>query len=112
MNMDTENVNIHPQRLFEYALRNEIACQKFDSLMEFSCPQNDMKECDIRESEIINILRNANQCIVFDPKKENCSGFEELIEWSQEKDLLILIDNELLLCIVPCDKKHVLSMTF
>ncbi len=106
----------HIQKLIEYVKTNEVAWQKCDSLIEFShvegyeFTETEKNEYDVKFNEMLAALMNAEVCHVFNPKKDDWRGFEYLIEWSEAKDLLILIDNELLLCIAPCDKEQVLTL--
>ena len=55
-------------------------------------------------------MESGQSCQVFNPKSDQYGGFEDLVEWSNEDDLLILVDNELMLCIAACDKTKVLTM--
>lgn len=114
--MRRTKIHIPIQNLIEFVKTNEVAWQKCDSLIEFShaegyeITEEERNEYEVKNNEMLDALANAEVCQVFNPKKDDWGGFEDLVEWSEGKDLLILIDNELLLCIAPCDKEQVLAM--
>ena len=81
--------------------------------MEFSHigqTRADIEEKEVQNKGLITILESGQSCQVFNPKSDQYGGFEDLVEWSNEDDLLILVDNELMLCIAACDKTKVLTM--
>lgn len=108
-------IYIQTQTLVEFIKKNEVAWQMYDSLIEFSCAEKygltaeEKKDYDIKNSEMLACLANSQSCKLFNPKYDNHEGFNELIKWSGDKDLLILVDERLMLCIALCDKKFVLS---
>lgn len=114
--MNKKKTYISTLPLFNYVKANEVAWQMYDSLIGFSnatCngfTENKNNEYDVKNEEMLAILANARECVVFNPEIDDCSGFEYLTEWSESKDLLILVNNKLLLCIAPCEKSEVLSM--
>lgn len=114
--MRRTKIHIPIQNLIEFVKTNEVAWQKCDSLIDFShaegyeITEEERNEYEVKNNEMLDALANAEICQVFNPKKDDWGGFEDLVEWSEGKDLLILIDNELLLCIAPCDKEQVLAM--
>lgn len=108
-------IYIQTQTLVEFIKKNEVAWQMYDSLIEFSWAEKygltaeEKKDYDIKNSEMLACLANSQSCKIFNPKYDNHEGFNELIKWSGDNDLLILVDERLMLCIALCDKKFVLS---
>jgi len=104
------------QKLMKYVKTNEVAWQMYDSLIEFShaeryeFTESKENEYEVKNIEMLSVIANAEEWQVINPEKDDWEGFENLIEWSEKNDLLILIDKELLLCISPCDKERVLAM--
>ncbi len=115
MNIDKNNAYIAVRLLIEYVRKNEVAWQMRDSLVEFSraegyeLAEEENEEYEVKNSEMLAFLANASECKVFILETDKCEGFENLLEWSNDNDLLILVDKELLLCIAPCDKEQVLA---
>lgn len=115
-NIEMKRKNIPAQQLAEYVKNNEVAWQMCDSLMNFSQDEGQElieeveKEYEVHGSKLLSLICNAKRYFVFDPESDDSPCFEDLIDWFGDKDLLILVDNELLLCIAPCDKDKVLAM--
>ena len=111
--MEGIKTNIPANLLVGYVMTHEVAWQICDSLMEFSHigqTRADIEEKEVQNKGLITILESGQSCKVFNPKSDQYGGFEDLVEWSNEDDLLILVDNELMLCIAACDKTKVLTM--
>ena len=115
--MNETTIYIPSLQLIDYVEKNEVAWQICDSLIEFSSAKgyeftDEHKQgYEVKNNDMLSVLANAKECQVFNPETDDCAGFEDLTEWSECKGLLILVDNELLLCIAPCDKYEVLAMT-
>lgn len=114
--MKGKDICISIQQLLEYVERNEVAWQKCDTLIEFSRAEGyelseDEKDIyDIHNNEMLHIIKNANKCVLFNPEVDDTSCFEDIIEWSEYKDILVLVDDTLMLCIAPCDKDKIMTM--
>lgn len=112
----TDNRLIPAQPLAEYVAKNEVAWQMCEGLIEFSrdaeyeFAEGEKEEYEERNTEMLTLIKNAKECRVFNPETDDCAGFEDLTEWSEGKDLLILVDNVLLLCIALCYMEQVLAM--
>lgn len=102
--------------LSEYVAMNEVAYQMCGGIIQFSLEESvkvsemENEEHEVQNNELLSLIKNANECRVFNPRTDGCKGFEDLIEWSNGKDLLIIVNEELLLCIAPCDMEQVLAM--
>lgn len=110
-------IKISAQQLAEYVKNNEVPWQMHDTNITFSWKESheffgedDRLENEELNCRMFNVLVNSEDCVVFDPKTDDNSCFEDLIEWTEGKDLLILVDNILLICIAPCDEEQVLAM--
>lgn len=113
--MNYNNTYIPTQQLAEFVMKNEMAWQMRDFLIGFTCAEGnelsvEEKEYGYENNQMFSILADAKNCKIFDSELGARKGFEDLIEWSVDYDLLVLVDNELLLCIASCDKKQVLDM--
>ncbi|MDE7089589.1 MAG: hypothetical protein K2O54_05670 [Prevotella sp.] len=112
--MNDNKINIPVQQLVEYVKKHEVAWQMCDSLIEFSHTEEyeftneEQEEYEIKNNQMLSVIANAKECQMFNPDINNSIVFEDLVKWSKSKDLLILVGNELLLCIAPCDKECVL----
>lgn len=109
-------IYIPSRQLIKYVNENEVMWQFCDSVIEVSyadqsmIPKEEKDEYEDRNNNMLSIIQNAGMCSVFNPKSDNCKGLENLLEWADEQDLLILVDGILLICIASCDKKKVLAM--
>lgn len=112
----TDNRQIPALPLAEYVAKHEVAWQMCEGLVEFSrdaeyvFAEGEHEEYEEKNNEMLSLIRNAKVCRVFNPETDDCSGFEDLTEWSEGKDLLILVDDEVLLCFAPCNMEQVLAM--
>lgn len=90
-------------KLINYVKENKIVCQKAEELIEAIDDQQIQPHI-----EVISLVENsviiemANREEMFD------SCFEELAKWSTADDVLILVDNEVLLCIPKQEYKKLL----
>lgn len=114
--MKETKIYLSAQQLLEYVEKNEVAWEEFDSLIEFTraedyvFAENEKEGYNMRNNEMLEIIRGSKECVVFDSNADDPSGFEDLVNWSEGKDLLVLVDNTLMLCIAPCDKEQVMAM--
>ena len=113
--MEKNSILIQPQALFEYVDANEVVWQGRGSLIEvtrdkdYHFAKDEKAEYDVVNAELLDILKRAQQCRVFDPATDDCLGFEDLVRWSISDDLLVVIDDEVLLCIAKSDKHRVIN---
>lgn len=114
--MNKNMINIPVKKLSEYVVKNGVMWQMRDSLIEFSCAEGvggaseDNKEYEVMTNEMLTVLADAESVQIFNHKLDDSDGFQDLIEWSRDGDTLILVDDELMLCIASCDKEQVLDM--
>lgn len=97
--MTSNNINI--QSAISYITSNEVVYQKAYSLIDVS--NQDTPE---QQKEIIDLLSNHDDNVQF-IVRENLFGtpFEDLAQLSTEKDALILVGDEALICIPNKDAK-------
>lgn len=111
-----KNLEIPVWVMVDYVENNEVAYQMVDSLVTFTQVDNDVTLENLGDTGITShndflyMLKNAERCVVFDSKTNDCSGFEDLVKWSQNNDLLVLVDDGLLLCVASCDREKILGM--
>lgn len=89
---------ISQDALLKYIKCEQIAFQFGDGLMSFTqtCDTDEMEELTTFISNSSKI-KNVSSCdIITDDDKY---GFNEFARWSQNNDLLLLIDESLLLCL-------------
>ena len=97
---------ISRQALLAYIEKKQIAFQFSDGLMVFTQPDtNEYDEYDKKEvAEMKQWIEQSQNLKVVKPGdvigyESNDIGFNDFAKWSQPKDLLILVDDSLLLCL-------------
>lgn len=91
-------------KLINYVKENKIVCQKDEGFIEVIDDQQIkpyIEVVSLVENSVI--IEMANREEMFD------SCFEELAKWSTADDVLILVDNEVLLCIPKQEYKKLLA---
>ena len=91
-------------KLINYVKENKIVCQKAEGFIEVIDDQQIkpyIEVVSLVENSVI--IEMANREEMFD------SCFEELAKWSTADDVLILVDNEVLLCIPKQEYKKLLA---
>ena len=109
---------ISREKLLNYIEHEEIAFQFGDGLMFITHPDGDYGDEDLAQSmakdieEMRNYIadgRSINVVHKEDVVSENDElGFNEFAEWSEDTDLLILVDMGLLLCLPDPDTREVI----
>lgn len=93
--------------LLEYIKTEEIAFQFIDGLMVFTKPHTNVYLDEYDENEVEDMKTAIKDCKTLKVVKPNDVmnhdyhdiGFNEFARWSQPNDLLILVDDNLLLCL-------------
>lgn len=103
------------KELIEYVSENEIVWQMCDSLIEFSHADDELMDDEkdeyyARYNDMLSVLKNARVCQVFDIEKNGWGAFGDLVDWANRSDMLLLVDEDLMLCIAGCDEDLVLRM--
>lgn len=92
------------QMLSSYVQNNSIAWQAMDSLMEFSNTEAAVDSCEaLKDNELYSAIASAKTIAILNPRLDTFDGFEEIVEWSDDMDTLLLVDGEVLLAIPRCD---------
>ena len=109
---------ISRKKLLDYIVHKEVAFQFGDGLMCITHPDGDYSDEDLAQSmakdikEMRNYIANSHSINVVheeDVVSENDElGFNEFAEWSNDTDLLILVDKGLLLCLPDPDTREVI----
>lgn len=85
---------IDKQYLVNYVNANQVVWQKWDGLIEVSGANQPHNNPEFRESiEKCDIIEETERETMLE------TSFHDLAEWSTDTDMLILCDNEILLCI-------------
>lgn len=94
---------INRQALIDYITNNEVVYQKAYALIDVSNQNNPEQQ-----NELSAIIHDCEEELTLDVR-ENMLGtpFEELAEWSNENDSLILIEDKVLMCIPNKDLNSV-----
>lgn len=104
---------ISREALLEYIKTEEIAFQFIDGLMVFTKPHTNVYLDEYDENEVEDMKTAIKDCKTLKVVKPNDImnheyhdiGFNEFARWSQPLDLLVLVDDNLLLCL-PNYKTH------
>lgn len=100
--------------LSSYIENNQVEFQFSDGLVEFTSADgfyDEMDvECDIlkRVVEMKMAIIEANEIKIVEATEfmeDHDDAFYEFARWTTGKDLLLLVDNQLLVCIPACHKK-------
>lgn len=88
--------------LLEYIESEQVAFQFGDGLMTFTQTSDDVESEDLKTfvSASFEIKEVSVSDIII---KDEGNGFNELTKWSQDSDILILVDKTLMLCIPKKD---------
>ena len=88
--------------LLEYIDSDQVAFQFGDGLMTFTHTGDDFETEDLRS--FVSASFEINEVLASEVITENNElGFNELAKWSQDSDMLILLDKTLLLCLPKKD---------
>lgn len=99
---------ISRQRLLAYIEKEQIAFQFVDGQIMFTQPETGVYDDEHDEAEVNNMkhaIEHSQSMKVVKPKdvvdySNSHIGFNEFVRWSQPKDLLVLVDDCLLLCLL------------
>lgn len=101
------NHTISCQALLAYIEKEQIAFQFVDGLIKFTQPETGVYDDEHDEAEVNDMkqtIENSQSMKVVKPNdvidyREAYIGFNGFAKWSQPKDLLVLVDDCLLLCL-------------
>ena len=113
-----EMKTISQNKLLDYIEQEEIAFQFGDGLICITHPDGDYGDDDLAQSmandieEMKKFIADSHNISVV-RKEEVASendelGFNEFADWSKDRDLLILVDDGLLLCLPDQDTRNVI----
>lgn len=104
--------------LSAYIENNQVRFQFCDGLIEFTSidgfyDEEDV-ECDILNHvvEMNTAIKEAKEIKVVDAAEfmeDRDAVFYEFARWTEGKDLLLLVDDQLLVCIPGCDKNKFIA---
>lgn len=105
--MQNNDITINCKALLKYLEKEQIAFQFVDGLMVFAQPETGVYEDKYQAEEVKymnDAINEAQSLKIVKPDEviDNCAshiGFNDFARWSQPKDLLILVDDSLLLCL-------------
>lgn len=89
--------------LLEYIESEQVAFQFGDGLMTFTHTGDDFETEDVRS--FVSVSFEIKEVLALEVITDGDGyGFNELAKWSQDSDMLILVDKTLLLCLPKKDK--------